>query len=133
MTVCGQGKVLACVARHSEQERRMVRHICCDPYKKHKCQVSKNLRIVSESLADLVQDKRVEKGALLCMGCRVRLTKDPRSLPREETVSATCVEDTSGSGTENSSEISEPACDLSKEDTGRVLPMLGISPLRTSE
>ena len=115
---------------------------CCDPYKRHKNKVYKNLDEASDDLIKLVNDCRLTTGDVLCLACQIMLTKDPRSLPASESMpapenSATSSEcDLISCGVESAAVASTGSslsdAEIDREDTDRLMPVLGLSPLAST-
>ena len=114
---------------------------CADPFKKHKTKCHKGLWKVSQKLIDDVDDPRLKDGDFLCISCKIPLIKNPKSLPQQDQIqdssSSSADQDSQSSIQEN---ISEPAMDtslsdaeVSREVTEAVLPLIGVSPLSSSE
>ena len=123
---------LWCVRRcGSSLIRKMPRDICCDPFKRHKKQILRSLEKPSQALIESVNDARINADQFLCLNCRIKLTKDPRSLPVLESSSNSSMIQDSDTSQECSESIgSSPSeAEISRQDTEIVMPVLGISPL----
>ena len=114
----------------------MTRNYCADPFKRHKTKISRQVRLASKSLIDQVNDPRLKEGDYLCIDCKVRLTKRPKSLPVEESLVSQPQSD-SGSQDEDhsapSADTSLSEVEVNRQITEDVLPLLGVSPLTTSK
>ena len=86
------------------------------------------------SADESVNDARINADQFLCLNCRIKLTKDPRSLPVLESSSNSSMIQDSDTSQECSESIgSSPSeAEISRQDTETVMPVLGISPLVTA-
>ena len=101
---------------------------CADPFKRHKTHVRKGLRNASKVLADRINDPRITKDTPLCSNCRIKLTKDPNSLPEPSPEETPTITSTEGSGTG-----SEHHTSMEDDDVQAVLDRLKQTPVKKSK
>ena len=115
---------------------------CSDPFKVHKSRIKKGLRNASKDLVTRVQDVRITSDTLLCVKCRLRLSKDPKSLPDLESDTELIVQEASASSSSSlgancssvaSPNVGESAKDLEEENVKIVMHCLDQTPVRRSE
>ena len=109
-----------------------MRRVCADPFKRHKKLIRKNVEEVSQLLINLVKDERIQKGVYLCCSCRIKVRREPESLPEIETLDEDQSTPSSPPGLSSSTEtsVSSP---LARVDAESLMPLLGISPVRASK
>ena len=109
-----------------------MRRVCAEPFKHHKKLIRKNVEEVSQLLINLVKDERIQKGVYLCCSCRIKVRREPESLPDIETLDKDQSTPSSPPGLSSSTEtsVSSP---LARVDAESLMPLLGISPVRASK
>ena len=109
-----------------------MRRVCADPFKRHKKLIRKNVKEASQLLISLVKDQRIQKGVYLCCSCRIKVKRDPESLPEIETLDEDRSTPLTPRGPSSSTEtsVSSP---LARVDAESLMPLLGISPVRASK
>lgn len=113
---------------------------CFDPFKVRKSRIKKGLRNASKDLVTRVQDFRITRENLLCVKCRLRLTKDPNSLPEVESATEQAVQEVPASSSSSQASCScdeppfgESAKSLDEENVKIIMQCLGQTPVRRSE
>lgn len=106
-------------------------HFCCDPYNRHKKQISKNVRLPKAELVEAVNDLRLTSSDYLCDNCRKKLTDNPKSLPEEESSSSlsgsVSIEGPGSASESTGSSLADP--DVSHQRISELLPSLDVSPM----
>ena len=113
---------------------------CSDPFKVHKSRIKKGLRNASKDLVTRVQDFRITRDTLLCVKCRLRLTKDPNSLPEVESATEHAVQEIQASSSSSQASFSgdeppfgESAKNVEEENVKIIMQCLDQTPVRRSE
>lgn len=102
-----------------------MRKYCCDPLRRHKKQITKSLKPISETLVSKCSKLRL--GQLICSNCWAMLSKLPELLNEiEGPHEIDSLDYVSGSSSERSSTPPEQAT----EDIPQILTALKVTPLK---